>query len=466
MEIFLSDRKNIFWGYAAQLLNIGAGLIILPAVVTFLSPDEVGLWFVFISIAGIAQLLELGFQPILIRNFSYVYAGAKNLTADGVPECCNDFFNQELFSDLFVSAKYIYSIVSMLASLLLFGAGTAYIFTLLTDSVDQTNAISGWLLYSAGLVISFYYGYLNAVLQGRGEVAEANKIIFLSKIFFVIFGASLLFFDFGLVGMGVASIASTVLSRFMARRIIFSKNYPEVLKISPTKGGAKIVSCLLWYNASRFGVVLLGVFLIWRANVLIAASLLGLSDAASYGLAVQLFFMLNSVSSVPLNISLPKINTLQAQGNTSEIYKTFCTILVFSLCMYIVAALFLMVFGNAALTFISSPTKLPDTPILGLMAVVFFLELNHGSCANFISTRNKTPFATSSIMTGVAIVLISSLITPCFGVWGLVAAQGSVQILYNNWKWPLEAAKLLKASYSNVLRDGVFFIFKFLERKF
>src|SRR6266567_8101153 len=72
------SRRDIYWGYAAQLLNVGAGLILLPVVVRYFSPEDVGLWFVFITLAGLAQLLEFGFQPTLARNTAYVYAGARS----------------------------------------------------------------------------------------------------------------------------------------------------------------------------------------------------------------------------------------------------------------------------------------------------------------------------------------------------------------------------------------------------
>ena len=52
-------RGDVLWGYIAQVLNIGAGLILLPILLRNLSPEDVGLWFVFISLAALAQLLEL-----------------------------------------------------------------------------------------------------------------------------------------------------------------------------------------------------------------------------------------------------------------------------------------------------------------------------------------------------------------------------------------------------------------------
>lgn len=455
-------RRDISWGYTAQLLNIGAGIIMLPVVVGFMSVDQVGLWFVFISIASLIQLLELGFQPILIRNFSYVYAGAKELKAHSLPECQVGYFDQDLFSSLVVAAKLIYSTVSFLSAFLLLGLGSFYIYTLLPEHIDEFEVFAGWSLYAVGLVFSFYYGYLNAILQGRGQVSEANKVVVFSRLFFVVVGAGMVVAGYGLIGMGLASVLSSIFSRLLALKFVYSKSHPEMkINSEVAVGNAKKIVFILWYNASRFGVVLVGVFLIWRANVLIAASLLGLSEAASYGLAIQLFFMLNTVASVPLSISLPKINTWRAQSKHQEVYSGFSMLLALSLCMYLAGAVLVFSFGDYLLAFINSPTRLPDNLVLGSMVLVFLLEINHGSCANFIATGNKTPFAAASILTGITIVVASVSLTPALGVWGLVLAQGVTQLLYNNWKWPLEVSKMLKVSYFRMLKDGFWFVYKY-----
>ncbi|MEY2914840.1 MAG: hypothetical protein RLZZ184_4149, partial [Cyanobacteriota bacterium] len=45
-----NNKKNEFlWGYVAQILNIFSGLIVLPAILYFLTEKEVGLWIVFIT---------------------------------------------------------------------------------------------------------------------------------------------------------------------------------------------------------------------------------------------------------------------------------------------------------------------------------------------------------------------------------------------------------------------------------
>ena len=72
-----ATKKDIIWGYLSQFLNIGSGIIIIPVAIKYLTTEDMGLWYLFIAIAGLAQLLEFGLQPTISRMTSYIYSGSK-----------------------------------------------------------------------------------------------------------------------------------------------------------------------------------------------------------------------------------------------------------------------------------------------------------------------------------------------------------------------------------------------------
>lgn len=455
-------RRDFFWGYAAQILNVGLGLIMLPAIVRYMSPEEVGLWFVFITLAGLAQLLELGFQPTLARNISYVYAGAQKLNRFGLHEDENGPLNTMLLGDLVAASQYIYRRIAILAALVLLTGGSLYIFSILPKDQNNLRIFAGWIAFVMGNIINFYYGYLNALLQGRGDVTAANKVIIASRCVQVLAGVLMVATGFGLLGLGFANLLSTIVSRIMARKYVFSPNHPELNNLSVDAKRLKNLVKIIWYNASRFGIVLVGAFLIWRANILIASSYLGLVDAASYGLAIQIFILLNTIAMVPFNLSLPKLNMLRVKGTTSQVYQTFSSLLVVALLIYTFISLVMLFYGNLMLNFIGSSTKLPSEPILLGMVIIFFLEINHGTCANFITTGNQIPFTNSAIITGFFVVVGSIVLAPIYGIAGLIMSQGVFQLVYNNWKWPKEVGHIFRITYIRVIIDG----FVFLKRRF
>lgn len=448
------SRRELIWGYAAQGLSIGFGFILLPLIVRNLSSSELGLWFVFLTLAGLAQLLETGFQPTLARNIAYVFGGAQDLAANGLQEPEEGaLMNTALLANVIAASRFIYRGIAVVTTLLLLVVGTLYITTLIPASSDQRSILVGWSFFALGNILNFYFGYLNAFLQGRGDVIRANQVMVASRSVQLVLAAGLLLAGMGLLGLGIATLVSAVASRLLAYHFVHSDPKAGVPMLATSAERARIVS-VLWHQASRFGLVLLGAFLIWRANILVASSTLGLAEAASYGLAIQIFILLNAVASVPFNLSLPKLSRMRAQGDMQNANRLFASALVTTLLLYSALALSALVFGNVILAALDSQVRLPIWPVFGAMVVVFLLELNHGTCANFILTGNQIPFVAGAVVTGIAIVTLSIVLSPWLGIGAFVICQAVCQLCYNNWKWPHEISKMAGKSFPRVLIDG------------
>jgi len=483
--------SNLSWGFLAQGLNIGTGLLLLPMILRYLKPDEIGLWFVFMSLAGLAQLLELGFQPTIARNVAYIYGGAQKLDAQGYSIAdTEEPLNIDLLKKLFVAARRIYWIVSLLALVVLAIIGSGYISTLLAPNmsaeqlidlwkeicnIDLTRrecwvgdacsplqrhfimSIMAWLLFSAGYVVNYYFGYYNGFLQGRGDVTSANQVVVASRFTLIVLAGLLLFLGYGLIGVGFASLCSSVISRILARKLFWRGGgaVTAALKQTSTSEPNALIK-ILWPNARKLGWVFLGAFLITRANVLIASSFLGLAEAGSYGLTLQILSAFISISTVVLNLQLPHINSDQVCGRYEKIVERFGKSLATGWLIFGAEVATLFVFGNTFLDLIGSRADLLEPNLLALFAVIMFLEMNHSFFSNYLTTFNEIPFVRAALVSGVGIVTASVLTISVFhlGAWGLVLSQGVIQILYNNWKWPMVAARKMNHSFAYVVASG------------
>src|ERR1035438_2635032 len=77
-------RSAVAWSFVATLLRVGASIFVLPLVLRKMPPDQLGLWYVFGTIGGMASLLDLGFEPTITRMASYAWGGASKFVAFGV----------------------------------------------------------------------------------------------------------------------------------------------------------------------------------------------------------------------------------------------------------------------------------------------------------------------------------------------------------------------------------------------
>ena len=453
----ISSRRSRVWGYAAQALNIGAGLVLLVPVAAYLPPEAVGLWLVFVTLSTMAQLLELGFQPSIGRQVAYVKAGVLTLQATGIsPPLSKGPMDQALAQDLLMAARWIYRWVALLVLLFFVALGTPYIATLVQQDPSALNAAYGaWFLFAAGQVVQFYFGYLSAWLMGCGAIVEASKVTVLSRLIFITFGSLACVAGFGLLGLGAAALLAAIVGRWIAYQ--FSRQVDGVTFCAPssqsTKRRRELVR-ILWHNASRQGAVQLGSFLALRANLLIASSVLGLATAASYGITMTVLLALMTFSMTMLNLHLPGINSAQSNGNRAQITSLYGDALIQAALVFVGGVSLLMFIGQPLLNTLGSRSQLLPTSQLLVLSAVILLELNHAMAGTYLTTRNHVPFVRAAVVSGAAICVLSLLSVYWLGIWGLIAAQGLVQLAYNNWRWPILAMRDIDGSYVQLFVQG------------
>ncbi|MDT3388062.1 MAG: hypothetical protein LIR46_09935, partial [Bacteroidota bacterium] len=118
MEIQVS-KKDVVWSYVAQFFNLATGLITLPLILKLLSADEVGFNYILISINSIVVLFDLGFSGQFSRYLTYIFSGAQKIQKEGISEEYSDNINEHLLASTIKTARRIYLIVSIIASLFL-----------------------------------------------------------------------------------------------------------------------------------------------------------------------------------------------------------------------------------------------------------------------------------------------------------------------------------------------------------
>ncbi|WP_337817396.1 O-unit flippase-like protein [Acidihalobacter sp.] len=335
--------------------------------------------------------------------------------------------------------------------------GNSYIrrSTLLTANQNPWVYLPAWGAFGFGYVTTFYYGYFNGLLQGRGDITSANKVIVITRGTLIVLGALLVVMGYGLPGLGIASLISALVGRWASMTYYFVDGRPEARQAHKIRSEQENrLLKTLWHNSWRLGVVHLGAFLIQRSSILIASSFLGLAASASYGMTITILMALMSVSTVIGNVQMPHLNALQVSGSRQELRSIYGEILLLAWGVFVAGMIFLVTLGDGLLKAIASNTPLLNGPELIALGLIVLLELNHSVAAAYITTKNEVPFLKAAVYSGLVIAGLSVMLVSEWGIWGLVFAQGAVQLAYNNWKWPMEAMKDLGGSWLDILRCG------------
>src|SRR5215472_3993524 len=79
-----ASQSAVAWSLFATAFRLLSGVLVLPLMVRLIPSDHLGLWYVFLSLQGIAALFDLGFSPAVTRAAGYLWGGARQLQKFGV----------------------------------------------------------------------------------------------------------------------------------------------------------------------------------------------------------------------------------------------------------------------------------------------------------------------------------------------------------------------------------------------
>ena len=165
------DAKYTY-GITSTALQYAGSLLLIPAIVIYLGPKEVGLWYLYLALISFGMLLDLGLQVSFTRIFSLAYSGAKDINKEGLGDVTpGKGPNFELLNNLVACAKSIYLILSGLLFFLLIVLGFTYIKSLVAlENMDPMSVYSSWIIFSF---------YLPSFLYSE----KIRKIQYLSSVF-------------------------------------------------------------------------------------------------------------------------------------------------------------------------------------------------------------------------------------------------------------------------------------------
>jgi O-antigen/teichoic acid export membrane protein len=437
------SRSAVSWSLMAAALRFGSALLLLPLILWRIPPDELGLWYVFVSLGSFAALLDLGFAHTVTRSAGYLWAGSRLLLPFGIADppietdrtggAIHRQPNLPVLSNLVASLRVYYLSVGALVLLLLITVGGAWIWHKSEGLANAQSIRLAFIAYAIGVSLGLANSLWPSLLAGINAVKEAQQIT--AACLLACFGLTVagLLADLGMWALVSGTIVAAFAERLIGRTVFY--------RLVPLRSGKFDLSMLrtLWPNAWRTAAVGLGAFMVFQANTLICSAFLDLRTTASYGLSLQAVTLLVGVSDIWVRVRLPAINQLRAQGMVERIPAIFRPRIILALLTFGVGAAVLLLLGRPLLERLNARTQLLPAALLATLLLIQLLEMHHSLYGELVYSENVNPFVKPALISGLAIIIVSVLLTPRFGVWGMLLASGLVQLCFNNW-WPVRRA--------------------------
>jgi O-antigen/teichoic acid export membrane protein len=425
-------RSASFWAVLSTALRLGGGILTLPIALRSLSQDELGLYYTFVGISSLALLLDFGFAATIIRNASYAVGGAKSFKCKGMPELHEaGGVNWVLLDQLRLASQRWYLIVSVVLAFLLFVGGGGFIYRQLEAAQLGHSYLFCWFLFAVSSTIGFATSYWQDLLMGIGQVAVSARIGMITQAVNLGLLVVLLLSGWGLWSYAVSSLVSIAVGRVLC--VVEYRRHVDMPNHDMTENSTTEILKTLWPMAWRQGVVALGAYLIVRGNTLVCTETLGLSETGKYGLTLNILTIVFQVVSTPLMMAWPAIGNLRVKDDVISIRKIFFLRAYGGLISAMIGLLVIANYGSIMLTWIGAKTTfIPFWPFL-IFALVMWMETHHSMYAGLVLSENQNPFIAQAIISGLLIFLLSWWTAPRWGLLGLIATQGLVQLLWNNW---------------------------------
>lgn len=464
-----TQKKDIIWNYLGIFFSLGSQVIWLPVLIHYLPPDILGLWFVFVSIGGMVELLDSGFTPTLSHCMSYAWSGAMDLKKQGVVFSGERSGpNYALVYGILSTCRTLYFGIACAATLVMLFAGTIYI-QRIASAYLSWQVYATWGLYMASTFINLYIGYYAVVLVGIGDIFHKNRAQILAKGVFLLLGTAGLVCGFGLLSLGVAYFTSGFVLRFLCKQyLIRVHKFDEMFqKYRHQREYSKHhVLAMMWPNAWRDGLVTVTFYLTGQATVLMSSGFLSLYETGIYSFSMQVVNALLGIAGGMFGAYVPAIQSAYVSRNRKIMKNLYAKSMA---CLFHLSFWGIVVFASIGIPIVQILRHdfVIERPAFLLLALSIYLMVRHRNSACFISTMNKLPYTFSFIFFGIASISATYIGLAYFhlGLWGLILIPLVVQSIYNNWKWNLVVNRYLHTTEISLIWQGSLDLLSIIKEK-
>lgn len=398
------------WSYSA--INILSGFIVLPLILTVFSDEETNLWFIFLTIVSLSELIVFGFNVTFSRFVSYTISGipSKNFNKikDNNQEDSTINVNEQL-SEIFTINIFLFVILSFIYLIFIITIGYFSLskpISLLEQNLTVWNA---WYILIFGNFFRIITYVFPIFLQGMNKMTIYFNILSFQKIIYIVLAFIVLYFTPSLINMSIV-MSIGILSASLLFIFYFYKLFNNIRITKFNKN----LFFIIWDSAWKSGITKIFAPIIQHFSGLLFAQVSSASSSSSYLLTLRIFNLLQQFSDITFDTYVPKIAMLRSKNKFNDLSKLISKVCTLSYTIFSSGYIFLILFGSFLLSLIESNTSLAPPLILILFSIAYLLsrlgayQLNLANQSNFV-IEHKSILIYSILYFGFIIIYLKKL---------------------------------------------------------
>lgn len=393
----LGIDKAIFYTITGVLWSSIAGVLGIFFIVNYLTLEQQGYWYTFLSLGALATFAELGFTTIITQFISHEYA---HLSEDNGKLSGNVSRINRAISLIKFSFKF-YFIITTVAFVLLSIVGIIF----LTDITTSIPMILAWVAYSFTGAFLLMVSLFGAVLKGFNQVSKVQKIItfasFTSNI--VTWGA--LISGLNLWALAIGGIANIIFSLALflsSSNSLWNQIYHT--KVQGNYNWLKETLPLQW----RYAISWASGYFIFQFIVPVTMFYAGADIAGKLGLSLVVARSVQYLANSWGMTKVPQFNILVAQKERSNLENLLKTIQKQSLLAFTLSSLAVILILIFIFPLIHWSTRVLPTYEIIIILIAEGANLIIFNWAYYLRSHKEEPYMRISAISALAIGL---------GVW-------------------------------------------------
>lgn len=450
-------KADLFWNYGGLLFRMAGQLLLLPLVLSLLDSEYVGLWYVFQSISSFIATFQSGFSPTFARNVAYCWSGKRTFSRSGLGDDSAGRVDWGVFRCLVSACRLVYRTISFVALAAIGTLGTAYVLGV-AGGLEPLSYVPAWAVFCIAVFLNIFFSYYESLLRGIGDFVGVNIATIVSSALQIAATVVMLAAGMGVVSCSLGFLLQGVVFRMACRHFFFSGEGVAAGLASAAEPGSREVRSMvstISANAFRDSVVSVANYLATAANTLLCAAFVGLSESSAFSVSLQVLNACVNVSSVVLTTYQPSLQSAYANGDRAMERLLSARSVVSFHALYAFCLAVLVTVGVPLLELLKPGASL-SVPLTLALGLYLMLWKQQSICATLIANTNHIPYMVPFVVSSLAGIALSALLLHVSGgsVYALIAGEALAQAVYNNWKWPHEAASRLGMSYADFLTLG------------
>lgn len=391
----LNIDQDILYSLALKFWSLIKTPLSFYFITQYLTIDEQGYWYTFLSLGALSVFAELGFTTIISQYISHEIAhlSVDKQTRISGPELAID----KLISLIKYTFK-VYSYMVPVGVIILAVVGTIFFST----NENTVYLILPWIIYAITGGLTLLISYFGALIQGLDKVKEVLKINLISGILSV---ASIwvgLYFGLKLWSLSVGGfvlISTTLLlykkqSGLLYTQVtsyVVSTNYNWFKEIMPLQ----IRYSLSWTSS----------YFVFYFMVPTTMYFLGAEDAGKLGISVSITTAMLHLAHSWVSTKTPLLNMLVSRGDFVNMENKFKSLNLSSIIVFVIISIFLLLFYNFIFPLFNITDRFLSFEQLLILLFAELPKLVYGNIGVYLRAFKKEPLLYVSISTALLTVV-------------------------------------------------------------